>query len=214
MVAGLVLVGLLSGCKSSKSGAEAVARSGLPRNVYRDAAFLPGSFKRVAVLPIAIAGNDAILQSGAAALEPLYQSELIRSARFEVIAVNPEQCRQWTGRATWVPSDTLPREFFDVLSKATGCDAVMFCQLTRYRPYPPVAVGWRVQLVAGGPVRVMWAVDEVFDGGDPAVAGPARDYYRVHFATPTGADPDSILDSPRRFGQFTLTAVVESLPKR
>ena len=217
----LVLGGILApilwlgtGCASSRSGADAVAQYGLPRNVYREAGRFPGEFKRVAVLPLMIAGQDAVLENGRDALQSILHGELIRSARFEIFHVSPEQCRQWTGRSTWSGQDTLPRDFFERLREMTGCDAVLFSQLTRYRPYPPVAVGWRMQLVAVSPLRVWWAVDELFSAGDPVVADAARAYYRAHFATPTGADPDSILATPRRFGQFTLAVVTESLPTR
>lgn len=212
VLAGILCVGI--GCSSSRNGASASSQYGLPRNVYREAGRFPGEFKRVAVLPILIAGQDAVLENGRDALQPLYHSELIRAARFETVAVSPEQCRQWTGRSTWSGQETLPRDFFERLREMTGCDAVLFCQLTRYRPYPPVAIGWRMQLVGVSPLRVWWAMDELFSSGDAVVSDAARSYYRTHFAPPTGSDPDSILATPRRFGQFTLALVTESLPTR
>jgi len=208
------MLGLGMGCASSRNGASASAQYGLPRNVYREAGRFPGEFKRVAVLPIVISGQDAVLENGRDALQPLFHSELISAARFETVTVSQEQCRQWTGRSSWSGQETLPRDFFERLREMTGCDAVLFCQLTRYRPYPPVAVGWRMQLVAVSPLRVWWAIDELFSSGDAVVADAARAYYRKHFAPPTGSDPDSILATPRRFGQFTLTVLTESLPTR
>jgi hypothetical protein len=210
----LALLGAL-GCSSSRQGGASSSRAdALPRNVYRESGRLPGEFKRVAVLPLAAAGADALLENGVDALQPLLLAEFIRSGRLEFMSVSPEQCRQWTGQPTWATTDPLPREFFARIQRATGCDGVLFGQLTRYRPYPPVAVGWRLQLVAGDPIRVWWAVDEIFDGGDPGVANAARSYYKNAFATSTGADPNSILSTPRRFGQFTLSVLAASLPER
>jgi hypothetical protein len=31
--------------------------------------------------------------------------------------------------------------FFERIHQVTACDEVLFCQLTRYRAYPPVAMG-------------------------------------------------------------------------
>ncbi|MGA1238500.1 MAG: hypothetical protein ACO34E_16750, partial [Limisphaerales bacterium] len=90
-----------------------------------------------AVLPLAIVGEDAILENGRDALAPVVQSELIRSARFELVQVSPEQCRQWTGKTSWLTTDV----FFERIHQVTACDEVLFCQLTRYRAYPPVAMG-------------------------------------------------------------------------
>lgn len=58
-----------------------------------------------AVLPLAIVGEDAISENGRDALAPVVQSELIRSARFELVQVSPEQCRQWTGKTSWLTTD-------------------------------------------------------------------------------------------------------------
>jgi len=58
-------------------------------------------------------------------------------------------------------------------------------------------------------------VDEVFDARVPEVAAAARRYAQQHpDAGSSIYGPAGVLVSPRRFGQFTASAVVETLPGR
>jgi hypothetical protein len=118
-----------------------------------------------------------------------------------------------TGRAAWSAQDVLPSDFLARLHTATGCDAVLFCRLSQYRPYPPMAVGWDLKLVDVNSHTLLWAVDQVLDAGEPAVARSARGYYdkAIHVPPPKG-DPSSVLQSPRLFGQYAAAVAVETIP--
>jgi hypothetical protein len=196
-----------------------------PTNIYRRANALPPQIRRVAVLPIVTFGSTSFLQAGIETLSPLLYSELEKCKRFEVIPVSPDQLRQWTGKPGWRTDEPLPPDFFGRVSDATGCDAIMFCQLTRFQPYQPLAVGWKFSLVANLPMgsltvkemrdKVLWVADEVLDGGEPGVSNAARDYYGQHLHNEApAADDTTILSSPARFGQYTLAALLETLPAR
>jgi hypothetical protein len=145
-----------------------------------------------------------------------------------VVPVSGEQLRQWTGHSKWRADEALPGDFLQQLRAATGCDAVLFCQLIRYQPYEPLAVGWKFCLVeepqtandstlsskelAG---RILWSADEVFDAGDVEVANAARAYYSQHLRDEAPVSDSSIvLGSPTRFGQYTLHALFTTLPRR
>lgn len=196
-----------------------------PSNVYRQADVLPPQIRRVAVLPIAAPNVSTYTQAGLESLSPLLYPELDKCKRFEVISVAPEQLRQWTGKISWKTEELLPPDFFARLKDATGCDAVLFTELTRYSPYQPLAVGWRFSLVAVPPAelapgqsmrnQIIWSADEVMDAGDLAVANAARDYYQQHLRNeePAG-DATTILNSPARFGQYTMAALFETIPGR
>src|SRR5207302_1143921 len=115
--------------------------------------------------------------------------------------------------------------------RSTGCDAVMFCQLIRYQPYQPMAIGWKFSLVENpaapvaptpptgqgqeaGPL-IVWSADEVFDASMPEVAKAARWYYLQHARTESpAADASTILASPSWFGQFSLSTLLATLPVR
>jgi hypothetical protein len=94
-------------------------------------------------------------------------------------------------------------------------DAVLFSRLTQYRAYEPLAVGWRLKLFDTAEPQVLWAVDEVFDARVPEVAAAARRYAQQHpDAGPSVQDAQGVLLSPRRFGRYAASAVVETLPGR
>jgi hypothetical protein len=179
----------------------------------------------VALLPLVTSDTAGFLRTGVETLSPLIYAELEKSKRFEVIPVSPQQLKEWTGQIGWRSDEPLPPDFFARVGEATGCEAILFCQLTRYEPYQPVAVGWKFSLVANppaGPVspgemkdKILWSADEVLDVGETGVANAARDYYEQHMhSEAASADATTILSSPARFGQYTLAALFDTLPQR
>ncbi len=206
------LTAVLCGCSTTPSR---LADFG-PR--YRPANFhapdrLPPSIRRVVVLPLATAKSDGVLDAGAEHFAGVLDAEVRKSGAFEVVTVTPAQLQQWTGRRAWRADEALPVEFFKRLRAETGCDAVLFPALNAYRAYPPLAIGWDLRLIDCAEQRVVWAVDELLDAGAPAVARAARDYGAEQLRG--GADEEgAVLQSPRRFAQFSAAALVGTLPPR
>jgi hypothetical protein len=187
----------------------------VPTNVYRVGEKLPTLIKRVAVMPLTVRGQDSVGEAGRESLEPVLRNELSKIRLFELVWVSEEQLRLWTGQARWNSEDKLPPDLFQQIKGKLGADAVFFCQLTQYRPYRPLALGWKMQLIESGKPVIFWSADEVFDAGDVAVANGARHYYREHAQpTPLLDDTQIILGSPRRFGQYTLATLLATLPSR
>ncbi|MBI3415587.1 MAG: hypothetical protein HY043_09765 [Verrucomicrobia bacterium] len=186
-----------------------------PKNVFRQSATLPETLRRVAVLPLTSAGADADSDSGRETLAITLRRELGKRAVFELIEVTPTQLKQWTGRSSWLADEPLPPDFFARLSEPTACDAVLFCRLTHFQPSKPIVIGWHFKLVDCREPKTWWSADEVFDSGQAAVVNGARRYSLEHFKASAGAtDSQFILNSPQRFGQYTLHMLLESLPAR
>jgi hypothetical protein len=207
---------LLGGCAAMPAKTRmALGPSYEPGNVFVSSATLPASVRRVAVLPLAINGTGRNLEAGRETLTPILHSELARSSRFELIPVTGNQLRSWTGRSVWTITDQLPAEFLARIREETGCDAVLFSQLNRYDPYPPLAVGLTLHLVEAELPRVVWAVDEMLDASDPTVATGAQRFAARHAteASPL-ADSRDVLRSPRRFGQYAAYTLVGTVPAR
>jgi hypothetical protein len=205
----------LTGCASSPYGSVPVVAAYRPDNFYRLAPRLAPDVRRVAVLPISADPGDWQAAEGSGALQPVLQSELGKAQMFELASVSGEQLRQWSGKEIWQAEERLPTNFLAQVRDATGCDAVLFSHLHPFHAYRPLVVGWRFKLVDARTAEVLWAVDEVFDSADAAVANAAQRYAQTHGESwrPL-ADPSSILASPKRFSQYTVSALLATLPAR
>jgi hypothetical protein len=220
-------------------GSEVFAdNTGLPSaNVYLSSRVLPAGLKRVLVLPLAWEKSDEIngnLAGGCLMLDPVLQAELTKAGRFEVVVATPETLRSTTGKLSWTGSEALPVNFFDNLKNVYGCDAVLFCQLSTFRPNAPLAVGWRLKLADAGTGQILWAADEIFDAGNLDVARDAEQFeksrqphhnfmFNVYsflswcVNTPTRSALDDqwrILHSPRFFAEYSLDNLLKTLPQR
>lgn len=183
-------------------------------NVFLPATSLPDTFRRVAVLPLA---TDAATAANIADQTPLgttLLSELLKTRKVEAVQVTPESLRHLTGRRSWDSVQPLPSNFLVSLREEFACDGVLFVELSSYRAYPPLALGWKLKLIDATNGKVLWAVDELFDMGEPCVANSARRYELTHQkGRPPGCTP-LIARSPERFAQYTAWAVFNTLPAR
>jgi hypothetical protein len=225
---GLVATFFFIGCAKIPRSLDEVGPRYKPSNIYRQAEFLPAELRRVAILPLTTPDSKALLASGVDNLETTVYAELEKTGRFEVIPVSREQLREWTGQASWKADEALPRNLLQRLREGTGCDGVLFCELIRYQPYEPMAIGWKFELIDGGVAvkdahapskdpanRILWSADEVFDAGDVEVTTAARVYYSQHLRNETPvSDSSTVLGSPSRFGQYTLNALFATIPRR
>jgi hypothetical protein len=187
----------------------------VPTNIYVQTNAFDFKLKRVAVLPITTQGSAEVMESGVETLQPLVVTELNKSKRFDVVVVPVEKVKQWTGQGQWKADAPLPQNLLKQVKELTGSDAVLFCQLTRYHPYQPMAVGWKLSLIRNADQQIIWSADEVFDAGNPEVAAAARHYYVQNVGGASAlVDPETILRSPTKFGQYTLNALFATLPVR
>jgi hypothetical protein len=181
-------------------------------NYYAVTHPLPIDIRRVAMIPMTSAEHNLASREGRAALQPVLFGEFAKSRLFETVLVNPHQMEEWTGRKAWSPEEKLPADFLVRIREETACDAILFSQLSYYRPYPPLAVGWRLLMIRAHDGLVLWAFDEVFDGGEPPVINSARRYAIENGRTsPQLAKHPGLLNSPRDFAQFAAYAAVQTL---
>lgn len=210
----LVFVAVFAcGCTSPLVSRSVFGPTFEPTNIYQSAAALPIPTRRVAVLPLTVRTHGRAMDAGRDALQPVLLAELSKAKAFETVFVTGEDLRAWTGKPAWTAEEALPRGFLERLRQATACDAVLFCQLTVYRPYSPLAVGWSLKLVESKQGQIWWAADEVFDAGQPGVMNAVR-FYDATQQQELHRSPDEwmALNSPRRFGQYSLHTLLAKLP--
>jgi hypothetical protein len=184
-----------------------------PQNVFVWSSSLPPQIRRVALMPMSCDEKEPELIEGKVALEPVLRTELAKAHRFEIIAVSPTVLRARTGQTVWACEQALPQEMFTWLSETCGCDAVLFSQLTVFRGYAPLAVGWRMRLVDLRTHSTVWATDEIFDAGLPAVRSGAYQYRFTGLQGGTGANDTWLIEnSPRQFGQYAAAQLLATLP--
>jgi hypothetical protein len=102
-----------------------------------------------------------------------------------------------------------------------GVDAVLVGRITRYRPYPPQAVGMELALVSAVTGQIIWNALGVIDADDPQTDQAIRGGMLGVLArnAPVGALDDLenpreaflILQSPTRFAKFVAARFVETL---
>jgi hypothetical protein len=212
---GLALSFCVSACQTNPFSDMVIGPSYQPVNVFQLAPRLPAELRRVALLPLAADAQMPMADAGRESLDAVLSGELSKTKKFELVPVTPDQLREWTGHSQWTAPQKLPADFFKVLAEHTGADAILFPELTVFRAYPPLAVGWRLKLVECTEQRVWWAIDEVFDAGESKVSNGARRFQQAEQRSPGALlDSTGILGSPRRFGQYAAATAVGTLPDR
>lgn len=184
-----------------------------PGNTYRVSEEMPHTVRRVAVLPLATgASSDLIL--GGETMQPIILDELIKTRRFEVVPVDPEKLRSVTGQTRWTDTEALPAGFFGFLRREYACDAVLFSELTAFRGYAPLNIGWRLKLADARTGKILWASDELFDASDPNILNQVRHHSLVPWGDSEPLNDWHVENSPRDFGRFFIAEVLATLPDR
>lgn len=179
---------------------------------FRGETRLPAEVQRVAVLPVdggAIAGEES-----AAAMDAVLLTALQRQMRFEVVVVSREECHRLFGASAFSSVAALPHGFLEKIASNYAVDAVLFTDLTVYKAYRPLALGFRAKLATVRDVRLVWAFDEVFSADSQPMRNSVRSFYR-RGDHPAPSDPvPAVLQSPVRFGAVAADLMFRTLPPR
>ncbi len=209
----LFALGLLCGCQNVPT--VSVDWKGgpffTPTN-FNGVAQMPAEVQRVAVMPLS--GLDGQPPETVAALESALQAALLAEGRFETVAVAPELVRAVAGKPALGSGELLPPALFERIAHEQGADAVLFVDVTLFRPYSPLALGVRAKLAwCNDSHGIFWAFDTLYDVRDPAVANSARRHAAGGREAIVNAGP-AALQSPSRFAAYVFTDVFGTLPQR
>ena len=224
--AALMLATLLggTGCQSIRDSMDGsvVGPFHKPQNHHLANGEWPDEIGVVAVLPLTSGHGDSWTEQGLTLMQPVLTEELARFDLFEAITVTPEKLRALTGALQVRPHDYLPNNFPAIIGALDKqrtdrkvCNAVLFCEMDTFRPYPPMAVGWKFRLFDLETGELVWAFDEVFNVGDPRVNNSVRRFMRTQRMTHMDIFRDSlVIDSPRVLARYSLTSVLETMRKK
>lgn len=172
---------------------------------------LPVSLRRVVLLPV----HGAPFADGATCelLDPVVAEALGRQMRFEVVSLTRDECARSFGVYDLDSTSALPAGFLDSLAREFGAQGVMFVDLTAYRPYRPMAIGFRAKLALVNGPRIVWTFDQVFSTENSAVANSLRHFYigGDRQGLPFDETPDT-LTSPTRFAEYVAYTAFHTLP--
>lgn len=208
----LAIIGVLAGCMNPP--ANDAARVGPffhPTNQAGEPQ-LPANLHRVVVLPAAV-GSVAPPESGAE-LDPIFITALQQTNRFEIVTINRDECARKFHVGEFSSTAALPHDFLAVLKREYAADAVLFIDVTVYKPYRPLAIGVRAKLATlEDTVRLLWTFDNVFSASDPAVANAARHFFLKSDRPDVPADmTQGVLQSPSRFARYVAAEMFSTLP--
>lgn len=206
----LTAVASLAGCMSPAINDPArVGPFFEPRNVARDATL--GGIRRVVLMPVCGAGAAA--EETAADFDAVFRQALQRQNRFEVVVLSRAECQRRFGRTAISSAAALPHDLMPTLQRAYAVDAVLFVDVTTYRPYHPLVLGIRSKLATINTSRLVWSFDNVFSADDPLVAAGARHHYleSEHQDVPGDLTP-AVLQSPGRFAAYVAYTMFLTLP--
>lgn len=172
---------------------------------------LPSDLRRVVLLPVC--GGVVADAEAAAMFDPVFATELQKQNRFEVVVLTRSECRRRFGAAEFSSTAALPHDFLARLRRDFAADAVLWVDLTTYRPYGPLALGVRAKLATISEPRMLWSFDNIFSADNPAVANSARRHFigQTHTAVPADLSP-AVLQSPTRFATYVAAATFATLP--
>jgi hypothetical protein len=150
-----------------------------------------------------------------AGLESALRDELAKMERFELAPISRAELAARFGQESFASSAALPADLLARLGADRGVDAVLFLDLTHYRPYQPIVMGVRAKLVTLGEAEALWSFDALFDAADDKVSLAARRFSSGSSRPVPAVDDNSgILQSPSRFAGYVGHAMFETLPPR
>lgn len=174
---------------------------------------LPAEVRRVLVLPVALGALAP--EETARTLDDVVVRAVQEQQRFEIVPLPREESLRLFGAREFPSTAALPHGMLEQLATRYAIDAVLFTDVTVYRPYRPQAIGFRAKLATVRDVRLVWTFDEVISASDPSVANSARrrPVQAAQGRGPVDLSPGTLL-SPSRYAAFAADEMFRTLPPR
>ncbi|MDR4509765.1 MAG: hypothetical protein MRJ65_16285 [Candidatus Brocadiaceae bacterium] len=136
--------------------------------------------------------------------------ELRKIGQFEIVLPLENKSVASLKHEIWVKGS------FDIhtiimLQKQYDVDAIIFGEITHYRPYEPMSLGVKVGMVSTDNGAVLWSADGVFDSNENEVAELVQHYFESTHQKTALYGWKLILLSMRRYSQFVANQITATL---
>ena len=200
----IVLILCLSGCMRSKREQITFLQK---EYVVKNSAYRMStqSIIRVVVLPLANYSAD-ISKKDLAMLHHSFAQALLKSGRFECIFEDSEDFSYTYPK--------LPYKLLERLTEKYDADAVMVLGITDYSPYVPIKIGVKGQLIELCSGKIVWGMDELFDGSREDVLYGVRSFRRSHDQQVFETLDQLGQLSPRVFSAYVGEKICKTIPEK
>lgn len=205
LAAGVALAAAaLAGC----AGAGRPAPS--PVTCYRAPGTGLADVRRAVVLPFE---REAAAAEFLGDLEATFAGELQKERRFEIVPLGDTDA----GLASALVRREGEYEIRSLIEIARrySADAALVGTVTQFRPYEPMALGLKVELVSAATGEVVFSAEAIFDCAEEATLEAIREYHEARGGRDERADVSGwrhYTASPRSFARFVCASVAATLP--
>ena len=163
--------------------------------------------KRLLVLPFLDVGGPG----DAPAVQQVFGSELMKIGLYDLISIPEDELTRLEGRDVRIRG-TFALEDLVELSEQYGADAVLIGTVTDHRPYPPLRLGLRAEMISTRTGMVLWSADALFDTNDRGTRHSLESYHGAKIAaTDSLLDWEVLLVSMDRVTRFVCNRVVDTI---
>lgn len=163
--------------------------------------------RRVLLLPFEYTvDREAIIDE----VTEAFAVELRKTGNFEVVAPQENNATATTGHEIWIRGSITLNTLL-TLRKKYEVDAIVFGNITHYRPYEPMLLGVKVGMISTDTGAVVWSADGVFDSNENEVAELVKRYFETTHQKSALYGWKLILLSLRRYSQFVANQITETL---
>ena len=110
------------------------------------------------------------------------------------------------------PDATYSFEQLEAVRKSLKCDAVLVGTITRYQPYPHMAIGLRLKIIDLTQSQLLWGLEQIWDSADKTTEQRMKSYFQSQIRAGFAPINEQLLAvSPIEFLKFVAFEVAETM---
>lgn len=174
---------------------------------HKSGEFQKTLIRRVLILPFEYdTDREAVIDE----VTDAFAVELRKTGSFEVIVPTGNKAATIPENKIW-DKGTININSLIILRNKYDVDAIVFGNITHYRPYEPMLLGVKVGMVSTDSGEVIWGADGVFDSNENEVAELVKQYFESTHQKTALYGWKLILLSMRRYSQFVANQITKTL---